>query len=169
MVVQNKWAVDEQDTNYPQASPKKEGSKVAAAISKVAILAADTDASVYGMVALPGGAIVKDIKLVCSEITAGTDYDIGLYRMDADGTIGAVIEKDTFLDGQTMAVAIARGAEITGISAISLADSDKTVAELAAAVSGLVEKDPRYCLALTANTVGSADGTIVVFTDFTNA
>ena len=166
MAVENKWAVDEQETLYPQTTSKKEGQVLRSAIGKVAIAAADDDGSKYGLAKVPGQATIKDIKLALDDITGGTDYDIGLYRIKADETIGDVIDKDMFLDGQSMAVEKLRGSEITGISALAIADSDKTIAELAAAVSGLTEKDPVYALVLTANTVGTGAGNIVVFTDF---
>ena len=166
MAVEKKYAIDELETGYPQSNFKKEGQKLTSVVSRVTIATADTDASVYGLAVIPGEACIKDIKLATTAITAGTDYDIGLYRYKADGTIGAVIDKDMFLDGQTMAAARARGAEITGISALATASSDLTVAALAAAVSSLTEVDPLYVLAITANTVGSTDGTIVVFIDY---
>ena len=166
MAVEKKYALDELETGYPQSNFKKAGQRLNSVISRVTIAAADDDTSIYGLAVIPGQACIKDIKLATTAITNGTDYDIGLYRYKADGTIGAVIDIDMFLDGQTMAVAKARGAEITGISALATASSDLTVAALAAAVSGLTEIDPLYVLALTATTVGTVAGTIVVFTDY---
>jgi len=166
MAVEKKYAIDELETGYPQSNFKKEGQELSSVISKVTIAAADDDGSVYGMAVLPAESCIKDIKIACSEITAGTDYDIGLYRYDAERDIGAVIDKDMFLDGQTLAVAKARGAEITGMSAISLAESDSTLRELVEAVTSANDTDSNYVLALTGNTVGSAAGTVVALIDF---
>ena len=161
MAIESKWAITEQDATYPQAAWKKEGQHLDTILSKVAIAAADDNASVYGMATLASTAVIKNILVATTAITNGTDYDIGLYRVAADGSIGAVIDKDMFLDGQTMASAKIRGSEVTGMSALSVANSDKTIGELAAAVSGNTEKDGRYALCLTANTVGTVAGTIL--------
>ena len=166
MAVENKWAVDELETDYPQTNYKKEGQVMCSAISKVTIAAADSIGSVYGLVVLPANGCVKDIKLACEAIAGNTDYDIGLYRYDAERGIGAVIDKDMFLDGQSLASALVRGSEVSGMTAISIDESDQTVRELVEAFTSATDTDSFYALALTANVVGTADGLVVILTDF---
>ena len=91
MAVEKKYALDELEATYPQSNFKKEGQVLNSVISRVTVAAPDSDGSVYGVAVIPGEACIKDIKIATTAITNGTDYDIGLYRYKADGTIGAVI------------------------------------------------------------------------------
>ena len=91
-------------------------------------------------------------------ITAGTDYDLGLYKTNG----GAVVDKDILADGISMATA--RGiatANNAGMTTIAL----ETLATLGT-LSAQTDVDAAYDIAFTANTVGSADGDIRVTATF---
>jgi len=79
-------------------------------------------------------------------VTSGTDYDLGVYTMDRDGTLTAV-DADIFFDGVNMSSA--------RTSAVDLATSQaKSIRELCSIDDG--DQNPNYCVVLTANTVGTA-------------
>lgn len=81
-----------------------------------------------------------------SAVTSGTDYDLGVYTMDRDGTLTAV-DADIFFDGVDMSKA--------RTSAVDLATSQaKSIRELCLIDDG--DQNANYCIVLTANTVGSA-------------
>jgi hypothetical protein len=79
-------------------------------------------------------------------VTAGTDFDLGVYKMDRDEAL-TVVDKDIFFDGVDMSSA--------RTSAVDLATSQaKSIRELCDIDDG--DQNPNYCVVLTANTVGTA-------------
>lgn len=136
------------------------GAKTVTMRAIASIAAADDDDSIYRLFAnVPSHLVPINIHIACSAVTGGTDYDLGLYKT----RLGAVVDKDVLMDGQTMATAINFGtANNTGLKDVALADTNKTLA----ALSGQAKPDSEYDICLTANTVGSAAGTIVVTATF---
>lgn len=122
--------------------------------------AADDDGSVYRIIkGIPSNLIPFQITICCDAITGGTDWDLGVYKTD----LGAVVDKDILMDGQTLASALTRA---TGHQlGLGIVNVDKVGATLAQ-LSGQTNPDDSYDLALTANTVGSAAGTISVLAEF---
>lgn len=117
--------------------------------STVTVLAAHSDGDIYRAFRVPSNGIPLHIGVANSAVTAGTDYDFGLYLVG-----GTVLDKDVLIDGLSMATAS------TGVLRVGpqlSADRGKTFWELA----GLAT-DPggEFDVCWTANTVGSADGTI---------
>lgn len=118
------------------------------------VAAADDDGSVYRLMRIPSNAVILSIKVWNDAITSGTDYDTGLYDINT----GAVVDKDLFTDGSTMATA--RDA-VEQLTAPDINEIHKSIWEYAALS---LTKDPvkEYDLAITANTVGTAAGTITL-------
>ncbi len=118
------------------------------------VAAADDDLSVYRVCRVPSNAVIKSIAVWNDAITSGTDYDIGLYDINS----GAVVDKDLFTDGSTMATARDNVEQLT---APAIEEIHKPIWEYAALS---LTKDPKkeYDLAVTANTVGTAAGTITL-------
>jgi hypothetical protein len=77
--------------------------------------------------------------------------------------LGAVIDRDILMDGQTLATALTRatGHQI-GLKDVNVDAVRSTLATL----SGQTNPDDSYDLALTANTVGSAAGTVSILAEF---
>ena len=154
MAVENKYvnanlaAGEFADTNA------KGGSKAIPVIEAFEVAAADDNGSVYRVFKIKSSALVAQLEASSDAITGGTDYDFGLYETIANG--GAVVDKDLFADGLNLSSASKR---TNALTAPDIADLDKQLWELL----GLA-KDPNkdYDLAITANTVGSAAGTILV-------
>ncbi len=126
------------------------------------VAAADDDGSVYRLFkGVPSNYIPHEITIATDGLTGATDYDLGLYKV---GVGGAVVDKDVLMDGQTMASALTRATgHQLGLANVNIADIGKTLGTLSAQTVA----DPSYDICLTANTVGSAAGTITVIAVFT--
>lgn len=126
---------------------------VFAACGTVEVAAADDDTSVFRFVRVPSNARVISILRSNDAITAGTSYDIGLYQTAQNG--GAVASATVFANVVDLSSA---GAQVESRFENSNIDTiEKRLWELL----GLTA-DPRvdYDIAMTANTVGTAAGTI---------
>ena len=121
-----------------------------------AIAVADDDGSVFRLFSgVPSSLVPLKITIHNTVITAGTDYDLGLYEPNG----GVVVDKDILADGLSMASARTVATENNaGMTTIDITASTNTLGEL----SAQTEVDSAYDIALTANTVGSAAGTIRV-------
>ena len=130
----------------------------------VSVAAADDDGSVYRLFkGVTSDYIPTSITITNSAITGGTDYELGLY----DTNSGAAVDIDVLLGTTSMASGRVEGAGVTGLGAVALADTQKRLWELAGQTMGVGgTKLPTFDIALTANTVGSAAGTIVVKATF---
>lgn len=124
------------------------------------VAAADDDGSIYRVFkAVPSSYIPTEITIACDALTSGTDWDLGLYKTDG----GAVVDKDVLMDGQTLASALTRATgHQLGLGAVNIDAVKSSLATLSAQTN----PDAAYDLALTANTVGSAAGTVTVIAKF---
>lgn len=137
------------------------GAEVIAMVATEEIAAADDNGSVYRLFkSVPSNLIPVEITITTDGITGGTDYDLGLYKV---GVGGAAVDADRLMDGQTMASALTRATgHQLGLQTVNIADIGKTLGEL----SAQTDVDLAYDIALTANTVGTAAGTISVIAKF---
>jgi hypothetical protein len=160
MAVENKF-FDTNLINHTRQDVKTTGARIVGLYKTGEIAAADTDASVYGIGLISSNWVPRQIIVMCDAITAGTDYDLGLYEFDGENSVpGAVVDKDIFMDGQTLASA---SRVLDGLAAVDIANINKPIWE----ILGLtVDSKKQYVLALTANTVGSADGTVTIRAEF---
>lgn len=127
------------------------------------VAAADDDGSIYRLFrSVPSNYIPVQIDIATDGMTGSTDWDLGLYKPN----LGAVVDKDVLMDGQTLASALTRATgQGLGLSNVNIADATKTLATL----SAQTKPDTAYDIALTANTVGSAAGTVTVIAKFVQA
>lgn len=128
----------------------------------VAVAAADDDTSKYRIAKVPATWTPFSIVATNTEITSGTDYDLGLYYTLEGALEGAVTTggKDVLADGIDMSSARAEGSGISMLSAVAVADAQKPIWELAG--DTIDNHQSSYDIVLTANTVGSAAGTIAL-------
>lgn len=125
-------------------------------VGTVEVAAADSDTSTYRFVRIPSGARIQSIRVFCDAITAGTSFDCGIYKTAADG--GAVVSAAVFASAVDLSSAITAGTEIA-FEARDIANVQKRVWEdLSLSVDPFID----YDVVLTANTVGSAAGTITL-------
>ena len=100
------------------------------------------------------------IEIACDAITAGTSWDLGFYKPTVDGVAGAVIDADKLANTLDLSSAIAFAAALDGLENLDLNEVQERIYTLAG--DTLDTKELGYDIALTANTVGSAAGTISV-------
>lgn len=155
MAVEDKYINADQEAGKLANPAFIQGAPILCLVSIEEIAVADSDLSVYRIGTLPSNAIIIKIEVNNDAITAGTDYDLGLYRV---GTGGAVVDADVFADGLDMSSAAANGSEKNGLGNVAIDALTNKLYEHAAET--VTDKKEGYDLAWTANTVGSAIGTI---------
>lgn len=100
---------------------------------------------------------------VYNDAQAGfTSADIGLYRTAADG--GAVVDVDAYAAAVTMATARTSG--VMYDAAYTTRNIDKVQNRVWQDASATAETGLWYDLCITANTIGSAGGTITVIVEY---
>lgn len=122
------------------------------------VAAADDNGSVYGLFLINSASGMFSLEVSNDAITNGTDYDVGIYEYSGNGTIGAVVDKDLFADGLDLSSATDK---TNALTAPNIDELGKEIWEYAA-LSLTSNPDKQYVVALTANTVGTAAGTITV-------
>lgn len=137
------------------------------------VAAADNDADTYTLYPVSLDARIDDLQVFNDAITGGTDYDIGFYKI-TDNDLGAVIDADKLIDGQTMASARTVWTSVLGLgtSALDLGtEAAEKVWELCgyATIDAAREANPnnQVYIVITANTVGTAAGSLSVKTVLT--
>lgn len=135
-------------------SLRSKGEKTVTLIETFEIAAGDDDGSIYRVFkGVPTGLRIFRIAVMCDAITGSTDNDLGCYLTEG----GAVISKDKFMDGQTLASA---SKVLNGFANVIIENYGKTIAEH---LGYTVVTDKQFVdICLTANTVGTADGTVTV-------
>lgn len=151
----------------PQATLNANGSVMRTAFVTFEVLAADSDTSVYRLFkALPASLVLLDVKIACDAITAGTSWDLGLYLTD----LGAVISANVFMSAQTFASALDFGGPTTidGMDNVAIENYGNALWQHAGHSQTTIPRTDKaaYDLCLTANTVGSADGTVSVIIEY---
>ena len=157
MAVESKLVNTDLGTGTLLDSKSNGGTSVKFARISEEVAAADDDGSVYGFALINSSDTLKSLAVWNDAITSGTDYDIGLYEW-TDGALGTVVDKDVFADGLDLSSA---GDATNALTAPNIDELHKPIWEYAALS---LTEDPKktYVLAVTANTVGSAAGTITL-------
>ena len=121
------------------------------------IASGDADGSVFILGAVPAMAVLDDIRLTNTAITAGTDYQLGLYKRTGPATF-EVIDANVLMAATSMATARLEGSGVSGLSAVAVGDRLKRVYELAGHT--ITQRLNEYYIGLLAATIGSADGSV---------
>jgi len=160
MAVEDKYVDTNAAANDLVPAPQ-DGAETISMVKTFEVAAADDDGSVYRVFkGVPGDLVPFDIKVTNDAITSGDDYDFGIYEAD----LGAVKDKDALADGIDMSSARVEGAGASLLVTVGQSDAEKKIFELAG--DSATSRKQAYDLALTANTVGSAAGTITVKATF---
>lgn len=138
---------------------RSNGEKVKTLFASFEVAAADSDGSIYRIGRISPMAIIKSIKILNDAITGATDYDIGVYKRLEVG--GAVVSKDCLLNGRDINAGQATFAEVF---APDPANVGKALYQLASVTD--YNEAGSYDLAVTANTVGSAAGTVALIVEY---
>lgn len=146
-------------TNGDKGLNTKQAANETILIESFEVAADDGNGDTFVVGIISGNDRPSDIRVFNDAITAGTDYDLGVYLWDAESrTLGAAVDADLFADGLNLSSAT----DATfALSAPDIANIGKTVHELleAASITTNANED-QYALVWTGNTVGSAAGTI---------
>jgi hypothetical protein len=120
------------------------------------VAAADDDGSIYKLAKLGANLIPFQLKLNCDAIAGAVSYDLGLYTEEGDAK-----DQDCFVAALDIHAGAAIGTEVECLAAIGVENiGSKKVYEYAGDTEAT--KQEAYVLAITANTVGTAAGTISV-------
>lgn len=166
MSVENKYVNAAIAAGKLTSAAFNDGAKDYTAIVTFEVAVADDDGSVYRVIKnVNENLIVSKIELLNDAIAGATSYDIGVYESDKGSVSGPVIDKDVFLAAEDINAGNARGSAVDGLGAVDIADSQKRIFELVG--DTLKTKRTGYDIAVTANTVGSAVGTITLYITFT--
>lgn len=157
MAVQNYLTNYASSPGYGEKSePGANSHELIRIVGYAAPAAADDDGSTY-LIAKNVPSSFRPVRctVMCTAITDGTDYELGLY----DSRTGAAVSKGLFMTGQTLASA---SRTLDGLANVSLANlgARKTIAELLSLTPTTAK--PTYDIVLTGDTVGSAAGDVVV-------
>lgn len=141
--------------------------EVYVALAKFEIAAGDDDTSKLRICRLPSNAIVTSIRIWNDAIASSSSWDVGLYQTGYNG--GAVIDADLFASAVDISAGLA-GTELR-FEAATTAPIDYIeyrlwqIADLGAAT---YTQDPQieFDLVATANTIGSAAGTIIFIVQY---
>lgn len=139
------------------------GVGIRAAFATFEVAAGDDNGSVYRIFKDVDANAIPILMLVASDAIANaTDYDIGLYKPN----FGVVVDKDVLADGLNISAGylLSHLTALNGLSAIAIESRGKNLRELADATvdNQDVGQILSYDLAITANTVGTAAGTVSV-------
>lgn len=155
MAVENKFADAALEAGKKGNPAIMAGGKLLCLAGVLEIAAADDDGSIYKLARLPSNAIPVKCEIVSDAIVGATDYDLGLY--ESNGVDEA--DKDLFMDGQDINAGNPLSAPLDGLkTGPSIDETGQKIWELL--LKTLENKNEDYILALTANVVGAAAGTI---------
>jgi len=138
----------------------EQGTKTVTAVATIAVASGDDDNSIYRAFAnVPSNMVPVMICIHNTAMTSSTDWDVGLYKTNG----GAVVEKDILADGLDLSSARTIATwNNAGLTSLTLSNGTQDLGTLSAQTA----PDAAYDIALTANTVGSAAGTIRVTATF---
>ncbi len=123
--------------------------------------AADNDTSVLRLGTVPANAIpMPQVSFLNNDALAGaTDVDLGTYApLAADGTGGAVADKDCLADGLDIAAGNALASPAKAFQALAIDEFGQDLRALSGDAIG--DGNEFYDIAITGNTFGTAAATI---------
>lgn len=138
------------------------------ALAKFEIAAGDDDTSTLRICELPSNAVVTSIRIFNDAIANSTSWDVGLYQTTLNG--GAVIDADVFASAVDISGGLA-GTELRFEAGTTgpIDYIEYRLWQLADLGAATYSQDPQinFDLVATANTIGTAAGTIVFIVEYT--
>lgn len=163
MAVENKYVNSDVAADKKVNSAFNEGQNRITMICTFEVAAADSDGSIYRLFKNVNPDLIPVAITLLNDAIAGcTSVDLGLYEPLEIG--GAVIDANVFLAAEDINAGNARSSAVDGLTAVAIENVQKKIYELAGHT--LTTRKQGYDIALTANTVGSAAGTISVIAEF---
>jgi hypothetical protein len=163
MAVENKYVNSDVADGKKVNSAFNEGQNPIKMVCTFEVAAADDDGSVFRLFKNVNPDLIPvSITLLNDAITGCTSVDLGLYEPLELG--GAEIDKNVFLAAEDINGGNARSSAVDGLTAVAIENVQKKIYELAGHT--LATRKKGYDICLTANTIGSAAGTISVIAEF---
>lgn len=163
MAVENKYVNSDVAAGKKVNSAFNDGQHPIKMVCTFEVAAANDDGSIFRLFKNVNPDLIPvSIVLLNDAITGCTSVDLGLYEPLEAG--GAVIDKDVFLAAEDINGGNARSSPVDGLTAVAIENVQKKIFELAGHT--LATRKKGYDIALTANTIGSAAGTISVIAEF---
>lgn len=157
MAVEDKYVNSDLQSGNLTEAVKVGGAEPKFLMATFEVAAADDNDSVYRLFRVSPDQIPVRIDIIHDTITGASDYDLGLYE---PGAGGAAKDADVLADG----LDLSSGTSKDGMTTVDAADRLKKFYEHAGDAADA--KLGAYDIALTANAVGSAAGTITVIAEF---
>lgn len=163
MAVQNKYVNSDVAAGKKVNSAFNEGQNRVTMVCTFEVAAADDDGSVYRLFKNVNPDLIPVAITIFNDAIAGaTDYELGLYEPLEVG--GAAIDIDCLMGTEDINAGNPRSSAVDGLSAVAIENVQKKLYEIAGHT--LATRKLGYDIALTANTVGTAAGTISVIAEF---
>jgi len=161
MAIENKYINANLVADKATTAAFNEGAKTVVMVATFEVAAADDNASVFRLFkSVNPDLIPVKCEILSDAIAGATDYELGFYEPTEAGVLGPAIDIDALLGSTDINAGNARGSELNGLTAVAIEDVQKRIYELAG--DTLTTKKLGYDIALTANVVGTAAGTISV-------
>ncbi len=162
MAVENKYVNANTEAGKLAEAAFTHGDKTVSAVVTFEVAVADEDLSVYRLLTnVPSDLIPTKIEIACDAITSGNDWDLGFYEPTIGGVNGAVIDADKLANTLDLSSAIAFSSALDGLENLNIDEVQERIYTLAGDTLD-TQRAKGYDIALTANTVGAAAGTISV-------
>ena len=159
MAVEKKWVISDVESGKKGSPGKLMPGQTYSFATTFEVAEADSDGSIYKLAMINSNMIPLEIEINCDAIAGATDYDLGFYDNE-----GNAVDADVLMDGADINAGKAIGSEQNGLASLAVENIGKKVWELCGKTVNT--KENAYVLALTANTVGTAAGTISVRGEF---
>jgi len=161
MAVENKYVDANTEADKLTTASFVEGGKTVIMVQVFEVAAADDDASIFRLwKAINPNLIPVQIHIATDAITSGTDWDLGFYKTTVGGVNGAVVDADKLANTLDFSSATTFASPVNGLENLNLDEGLERIYTLAG--DTLDDHELGYDIALTANTIGSAAGTISV-------
>jgi len=161
MAVENKYVNANTEAEKLAEAAFTSGDKMIAMVATFEVAVADDDGSIYRLwKSIPSDLIPVQIQIASDAITSGTDWDLGFYKTTVGGVVGAVIDKEKLASTLDLSSASTWASPKDGLENLDLNEVQERIYTLAG--DTLDNQELGYDIALTANTVGAAAGTISV-------
>lgn len=156
MAVVNKWVNSDVEAGKKGNPANVMPGKLFGFACTFEVAAADDDGSVFKLAKLGANMVPLKLELNCDAITGFTSADLGLYKEN-----GGEADKNIFMAAHDINAGAAIGSEIDGLHDMGVDKIGLKLYELLGLTDATRAEDS-YVLALTANTIGSAAGTVSV-------
>lgn len=146
-----------------------QGSRLLGVSTTFAVAAADDDGSIFRVIPnIPATAVLRSLRISCDALTGSTAWNVGLYKPGVGNGVAKTSGGSSLVallaSGLNLSAGYSRILGLDGLSAVSIADCTKSLWELGSQL--INSRDQAFDIALTATTIGSGAGNVLVNAEF---